>query len=308
MKIFNSIEQAGPFCHHGSCVTLGNFDGLHVGHRKILEVLKKGANKKKLPSLVYTFEPHPVKVLAPTIAPKLLNTHDQKIELLKTTGIDAVLFQKFDTAFAKVSPHDFFENYLIKHLKARLIIVGYDFTFGAKRSGTVEVLEKFCREKGIDIEIVQPFFEKNLLSSSSVIRQLVSEGKVKEASHLLTRPYFIEGKVVTGKTRGKTIGFATANLHSENELIPGLGVYATKSVVDKKTYDGITNIGINPTFNEKELKIETHLFGFKDEIYGKQMCLYFFDKIRDEKKFDSAEDLKNQIGKDILAAKKILKK
>lgn len=280
-------------------VTLGNFDGIHLGHRVLIKTLIEGCKKRGLTPVLYTFEPHPVKVLAPHSAPKLINTQKQKTELIKSLSIKKIIYEKFDPAFAKMSAKDFFEKILIKKLKARFIVVGYDFTFGHKREGNIETLEKFCFAHKINCQIVTPQFLKGTLPSSSLIRKLIADGDVKEAQPLLHRPYFIEGTVESGHHRGEQLGFRTANLKPFNELIPKIGVYATKTSVGKQTYTSMTNIGVNPTFHDNhERTIETHILNFKQDLRGKKIRIYFYERLRDEKKFKGAAELVEQIKKD----------
>lgn len=282
---------------------MGNYDGIHLGHRHILNNLKKQAKKKGLPSVLYTFEPHPVKVLSPENAPALINTLEQKIELLKKTGIDAVVIEKFARDFSHLTPESFFEKYVVGNLHAKFIAVGYDFTFGSKRHGNRETLEKLCPEAGIDLEIVEPYFYRNTLVSSSLIRKRILEGKVKEAIPLLTRPFFLDGTIVRGKMRGGRLGIPTANLKTTGELIPADGVYVTETLLAGKKIRGVTNIGTNPTFGHGARTIETNLFKFKKNIYGKKVRLTFLKRLRGEIRFFSIKALVSQIRKDIARAK-----
>lgn len=307
IQVFASTLAAHDFLSGGAAVTIGNFDGVHFGHREIIAKLIASAKARGLKSVVLTFDPHPVKVLSPTVAPKLINTNKQKTELFAELGIDAVVFQKFDAAFAKLGPGEFFNTHLVQNLNARFLMVGYDFTFGEKRSGTIETLEVLAKGAGVEVEIVPAKMNDSTLVSSTLIRKLVGEGNVEMAATLLTRPFFIDGKVVHGHKRGTALGIHTANLATENELLPGDGVYATLVGFAGKTYDAVTNIGFNPTFNNTERSIEAHIFDFDAEIYGKDMRLIFIKKLRDEIKFVSPEALVMQIQKDIVAAKRALK-
>lgn len=304
MRVCKEVGSRASFFKKGCAVALGNYDGVHLGHRAILNLLKREANKRHLPSVLYTFHPHPVKALAPKVAPPLLNTPVQKIELLKDTGLDAMVIQKFTPQFARHSPEEFFKRYLVDRLHARFIIVGYDFTFGAKRLGNIETLERLCFKAGIECKIVDARLKGATLVSSSLIRKYVTDGKVKEVIPLLTRPYFIDGKIIRGYGRGKTIGVPTANLKTENELLPKNGVYATTTVLGGKTYNGVTNIGLNPTFNNRSLSIETHWFNFKGDARGRRIRLYFNRRLRDERRFSGVNALTAQIKRDMARAKK----
>ncbi|MBI2340085.1 MAG: hypothetical protein HYU99_06970 [Deltaproteobacteria bacterium] len=207
MKVFNSSRAAKAFCKKGSAVAIGNYDGVHLGHRLILKMLLKEAKKRGLPSVVYTFDPHPVRVLAPAVAPPLINTRRQKIGLLEDCGIDAVIFEKFSSSFAHHTAEDFFRNFFVGHLHPLFVIVGYDFTFGAKRQGNIETLELLCFQNRIDVKIVEPFMLKETLVSSSLVRRYVQDGRMKEAARLLGRPFFMDGKVVKGKKRNPGCAF-----------------------------------------------------------------------------------------------------
>jgi riboflavin kinase/FMN adenylyltransferase len=306
MKIFYSSLDTHNFCKEGCAVTLGNFDGVHLGHRHIIKTLLQQSKKRDLPSVLYTFEPHPVRLLAPESAPPLITPLKQKLELLEQCGVDAVVVEKFTKNFFHQSALDFFNKHLINHLQARLIVVGYDYTFGAKREGSCETLERLCFERQIECQTIKAQFYKDLLVSSSLIRQFIMRGEVKECTPLLTRPFFIEGQVIQGSKRGDQIGIPTANLHYE-ELYPKKGIYVTQTVVDGKTYGSVTSVGSNPTFGHNRLSIETHIFKFKRKLYGQTIRLIFLERLRDQIKFSSVDQLVVQIKKDCEEAKEMLK-
>lgn len=306
-KNFVGTKEASAFLKSGCVLTVGNYDGVHFGHRAILKHVLKKARRHKLKAALLTFEPHPVKTLSPHVAPPLINTLDQKLELLETVGIDAIIVQKFDATFAKITPEYFFKNHLLKNLHAKSIAIGYDFTFGTKRSGTIETLEILCYQNKTDLEIVPAKMLDDTLVSSTLIRKLIVRGDVDLAKKLLVRDFFIDGHVVTGHHRGVELGIHTANLKTENELLPLDGVYATRLRIGEKIFASVTNIGFNPTFNNQERSIETHIFNFDREIYDQHVRLYFIERLRDEIKFANAGALVKQIQKDITHAKKILK-
>lgn len=306
MKVFHTTQQACAFLARGAAVTIGNFDGVHLGHCAILANLTAVAAAKRLKSVVLTFDPHPVKVLAPALAPPQINTREQKIELLAKLGLDVVVMQRFDLRFARVTPQAFFTRYLLAHLNARYISVGYDFTFGAGRQGTIETLERLGSTHDVQIHIVDAKMQGKMLVSSTVIRKLLSDGDVKTAESLLMRPFFIDGRVVHGQKRGGELGLHTANLKSANELLPRDGVYATLVRFGEHVYKSVSNIGFNPTFGNQERSVETHIFHFDKAIYGKSLRLMFIDRLRDEIKFESKQDLIAQIQKDIAKARRIL--
>ncbi len=287
-----------------SVVTLGVFDGVHRGHQEIFRQVVRRAKAIRGTSVVYTFDPHPVKVLAPDACPLMINTLAQRVELISSQGIQKVVVERFTRSFARQSPHDFFHRTLVRRLHPQEIFVGYDFTFGVHRSGTIEHLEGFGRETGIRVTIVPARFFGETLVSSSRIRQLLVQGDLPKAEELLGRPYFIEGKVVRGRgIGGKQLGLHTANLKTENDLILPAGVYSTTVILDGRRFKGVSNIGPNPTFGPGPLSIETHLFNFRKNIRGKKIRLEFLRKIREEITFATPADLARQIRNDIQSAK-----
>jgi riboflavin kinase / FMN adenylyltransferase len=306
MKVFKNINKAKEFCKKGSAIAIGNYDGFHFGHQAIIKELIKKAKKEKLRAVLLTFEPHPAEILAPQAALKLISTFDQKVELLKPSGLDAAIFHPFDKKFALTTPQQFFTHHLKTHLKAKHIYVGHDFTFGDKRSGNIETLERFGKEHGVCVNIIKAKLRDNMLVSSSLIRKLIKEGNLTIAQKLLTRDYYIDGTVIHGHSRGTALGVHTANLNTDNMLLPQDGVYATRTRVGKKTYNSVTNIGFNPTFENKDRSIETHILNFDRDIYEKNMRLYFVAKIRNEIRFATTEALVKQIGKDVEMAEKLL--
>lgn len=307
MKTFFSIKDAADFLKNGSAVAIGNYDGFHLGHRSILRELIAQAKVQHLKSTILTFDPHPVKVFSPKVAPLLINTTAQKIELARSLGIDCLVIQKFDLKFARILPDDFFTQLLIKKLHARYISVGYDFTFGKDRSGTTDHLELLGAQHSVTVKIIDAkYYKKSTLVSSTIVRKLIQDGQLQLANQLLTRPFFVDGVVVHGHQRGQKLGIQTANLQTDNELIPQDGVYATLVQIKQKVYQSVTNIGYNPTFDNENRTIETHIFDFDDNIYDKNLRLFFIKKIRHEKRFDSPQSLVKQIHKDVAKAKTVL--
>lgn len=288
-------------------VALGVFDGVHRGHREIFRRIVARAKAARGTSVVYTFDPHPVTVVAPSAAPQMINTLDQRVDLIEDTGIRKVVVQKFTKSFARLSPEDFFRKIIAGKLKAREIFVGYNFTFGMGRAGTVETLEGLGRPLGIDVHVLSPFLWKGTLVSSTQVRQFLSAGKLPQAEDLLARPYFIEGRVVRGRgIGGKELGIHTANIDSDNDPILPTGVYVTYALMDKRRFRSVTNIGPNPTFGSGPVSIETHILeGFHKNIVGKKIRVEFLKKIREEIRFATPEDLARQIGRDIKTAGRI---
>ncbi len=307
MRIFHGSKQA-----HGKIkrpvFSMGNFDGVHLAHQKMFELTRALARKYEGTPCVYTFEPHPVKLLSPASSPSLINTLEQKIERIKASKIEALILEPFTKDFAHLAPLDFFNQILLDRLHPAALVVGYDFTFGTKRSGTVETLEQLCQVNRLPYQILEAFLVGDTLASSTQIRQLVQQGDVSAAAQLLGSPFELIGKVVRGEGVGKTLGYPTANIKFENELIPETGVYATQIQIGKRTYSSITNIGNRPTFKGKQLTVETHVFHFRQSIYHHKVRLKFIRKIRNERRFDSPQDLIHQIHKDIEEAKESFKK
>ncbi len=290
-------------------VTIGVFDGVHRGHRHIFQQVIAKARQMKATPVVYTFDPHPARVVAPDSCPLMINTLAQRVALIREAGIQKVVVQKFDRAFSRKTPEDFFHEILVRRLKAKALFVGYDFTFGVRRSGTIDHLKRFCHEAGISLTVIGRFLSHQTLISSTQIRQDLSRGHVRQAADLLGRPYFMEGKVVRGRgIGGKTLGIHTANLQTDNDWVLPSGVYITSTRVGRKTYRSITNIGTNPTFGTNPLSIETHLMDLKTSILGRTLRIDFLEKLREEITFSSPQDLATQIQNDIRVAESHFKK
>jgi len=298
MKVFkgsNKLVSNKPIA-----LTIGNFDGVHLGHREIFKTLIKGAHAIGGAAVVYTFDPHPAKVVASGAGLKLLQTEEQRLKSFQEAGIDICVIEPFTLLFAKISAQDFLHNTILKKIAPRHIVIGHDLTFGWHRKGTVEIMEKFCRANGIKFNHITPVFEHEILISSSQIRKFASSGKIESANACLGRPFSITGTVVRGRGIGKTIGIHTANLATKNELIPASGVYITRAL-DKLS---LTNIGYNPTVGGSKLSIETHIIDFDGDLYHKEFEILFYKRIRQEMVFKDTTDLKAQIAKDIHEAKK----
>ncbi len=290
-------------------VTLGNFDGVHLGHRRLLEETRRLAEELKGTSVVATFEPHPRRVLRPEADLKLLTTFEERLALFKEAGMEAILVIPFTSSLAALPAEEFVEEYLVYGLRARGVVVGYDYRFGKKRKGDTELLKRLGEKYNFSVIVVPPQRVNGTVISSSLIRELLEKGRVEEAARLLGRPYSVKGKVIKGHGRGVQLGFPTANLEVPREkLIPALGVYAVRVVVfDGGRLSGVANIGYKPTFSDKELSFEVHIFNFNGNLYGKTITVEFIKYIRPELKFPSSSALKEQIHKDCLKAKEILK-
>lgn len=316
MKLYHASKQY-PKDAPRPVVALGNFDGVHLAHQAMFALAGKLAASLKALRIAYTFNPHPVRVLSKAASPLMINTLKQKLALLKDQGLDGTVLEPFDKEFATWSAKLWFEKVLVKNLRAQGVVAGYDFTFGKGRQGTIGTLKKLCETHNIKLSVLPAKTLRGTLISSSQIRQFIATGKIKEASDLLGRPFFIEGKVAAGMGRGQTIGIPTANLKTDNEIVPPRGVYVCRAEItigkNIRRFGGVTNIGLNPTFNQEAnqtlkqaFNIETHLFNFKQNIYGKNLKLEFLKRLRDEKKFSSPTKLVAQIQRDIQKAKSFL--
>jgi riboflavin kinase / FMN adenylyltransferase len=288
-------------------LTLGNFDGVHLGHQAIFKKVVERAKELGGTSIAFTFEPHPLKVLAPERSPMLLNTFHGKMKLFAEAGIDVVICASFTRVFADQNPEDFAREVLHEKIGVREVYVGYDYAFGKGREGSIESLKKMGQVYGFHVGVVEAVQEKGVIVSSSVIRDLISSGRMEAAASLLGRNYAVEGEVVHGSHRGHTLGFPTANLHTANELLPAYGVYAVVARIDGRLLKGVASIGVRPTFDTGPVSIEVYLFAFQGELYGKQMEVSFVHRIRGEEKFPDADALVRQIRKDVHDAELILK-
>lgn len=291
-------------------VTVGTFDGVHFGHKKIINRLKTIAKSIDGESVLLTFNPHPRSVLFKDNQIQLINTLDEKIKLLESLGLDHLVIYPFTESFSKMSGKDYIKKHLIKELNVHTIVIGYDHHFGNDRTGNIDLLREMRQVEGYELEEISAHEIDEISISSTKIRSAISDGQMQLVKDFLGYNYFLTGKIETGDGLGKTLGFPTANLSiSENDkIIPHHGVYAVKAKIDNKYLNGIMNIGIRPTINsdQNNLRLEVHLFNFNESIYGETIKVNLITKIRDEIKFDDIESLKKQIGIDCEKAKKIL--
>jgi len=291
----------------GPCVvTLGNFDGVHLGHRALFRQLSQRAKQFQCKSAVYTFDPHPLKLLCPENAPLLLNTPAEKRRLIEASHIDLLIEAPFTKQFAALSPEQFVDDVLVRLLQARALVIGYDYAFGKNRTGSAQFLQGYCTKKGIVVDVLKPVGADGEPYSSTRIRQMLATGRVAEVVSLLGRHYNLEGEVVPGQQRGRKIGFPTANLETEKEQLPAPGVYAIKVRHNLQEYNGVVNLGKRPTFGNGRSTIEVHLLDFSGDLYGEKMRIYFVERLREEKKFTGPEQLTAAIRADILKARQIL--
>lgn len=307
MKVIDGLDNLREHLPY-PVLTLGNFDGVHLGHQEIFRRLKERARQKQGTSVVYTFVPHPLRVIAPERAPKLLTTYKDKIGLIEHCGIDAIICAHFTREFANISAEDFVRDILCGSIGAREIFIGSNYLFGKERRGSPEMLQHLGTDLGFTVTIIDEIRIGTDTVSSSAIRTLVAKGIVDKAAKLLGRFYSVEGIVVSGAKRGKSLlNTPTANLLTANELLPLDGVYATTVEFEGKIYGGATNIGHNPTFEEKKFSFETHLLDFEGQLMGKTLRVSFVQRLRDEIRFASANELGTQMKKDIADIRSILK-
>jgi riboflavin kinase/FMN adenylyltransferase len=290
-------------------LTIGNFDGVHKGHLALFDKVKERAVAIGGQSAVMTFEPHPIKVMKPGNGPLLITPTPQKLMLLDDAGIDVILCVPFTKEFAAISARDFVQDILVDKIGIKEIVVGYDYSFGHRREGDIELLHQLGSRIGFKVHMVEPVSINHTLVSSTSIRNLVQEGNLAEAKKLLGRDYQIRGTVVKGKNRGGSqLGFPTANLEIVDELTPKVGVYAVKVLIEDQILDGVTNIGYNPTFGDNPFSVETHILDFSGDLLGKTIKINFIERLRDEKTFATVKDLADQIGRDTLQAREIFRK
>lgn len=304
MQIFSNFDDLGQF-EQGSVVAIGNFDGVHLGHQKILNFLVNKASEKDLISLVLTFSPHPGKITGKGQI-KLLQTLEQKIECIQSYGVNAVFTLPFTKKFASLSTEDFINKILIKTLNARAVIVGNNFRFGKNRKGNISTLKSQTTPNNLKIYIIPAVSLNTRTISSSLIRRIILKGDIKNANLLLGKPYEIQGEVIKGHARGTTLGFPTANINTENDITP-FGIFLTSVIFNKREFASLTNIGKCPTFEQKNINIESHILDFKSDIYRKKIKIIFLKRLRDEIKFESPDKLSKQIQKDLQAARKYFK-
>ena len=280
-------------------VTIGNFDGVHLGHKEFLSEIKKDSIKYYSKFVVVTFVPHPLQILR-AHSGFLINTFEERRTLLEACGVDYLLEIDFTRDFSTLSPEDFLSNYIFSFSGIEKIFLGHDFAFGANKSGDFKFVKDFCESKKTELILQKEFKVSNEAVSSTEIRNAISSGNIPKASSLLGRDYFLSGRVIKGEGRGKKIGFPTANMgYDKGLLTPMKGVYITQTIINNMTYNSITNIGHNPTFNTGyEIHVETHLLDFTLDIYGEVIKVIFLQKIRDERKFPSVNDLVEQIDRD----------
>jgi riboflavin kinase/FMN adenylyltransferase len=292
-------------------LTIGNFDGVHLGHRAILDTVIARARDLGGEAVLYTFDPHPRKVLRPDQAPDLLATMDQKIEILREVGLDVLIVEEFDLEFAHTPPEDFVNDYIHRRIAPVEVYVGYDFHFGRDREGSMRLLTETGPLLGFSVTIIPEVTVGDKDVNSTRIRELLGHGRVEEAGLLLGRPFSIRGPIVEGMQRGRELGFPTANLASNNEIVPGPGVYVCRvRFLDEgdpqagAVLPAVTNVGYRPTFDDgRDLVAEAHVIDFAGDLYGREVELAFYDQLRPERKFDGPDALCEQIARDVADAR-----
>lgn len=306
MRIFESLDFSERFVN--PVLTIGNYDGLHLGHRRIIEKIQEKAFDLNGTSMLMTFHPHPLTILRPDKCIGLITPLHVKKRLIEEAGIDVLIIIPFTDDFRHITPEAFVDKLLVKKLGIKGLIVGYDFKFGKEGKGNVECLAFHSTEYGFFFEIQGAITFDGEKVGSNRIRKMIQEGDVGKAALHLDRPYMIEGTVVKGEGRGRTIGFPTINLKTEFPLIPKRGVYITDVDVGGKRYPAVTNIGYNPTFDGQSLTIETYILDFSGDLYDRNIALYFLERVRDEVRFSSVDELKERIWKDVEAAREYFNK
>ncbi len=310
MQLIENLEDIKS-AFNNAVITIGNFDGVHIGHQALFHEVIERADAIGGTSIAMTFEPHPIRVLKQNGHPPLITLYEQKVELINKSGIDVLLVVPFSKEFAAITAKEYILDILLKRIGARVIVVGEDYTFGKNREGNLNLLRSYAEALDIQVVVVDwiPIANQGgSRISSTRIRQLVMDGKVRDAQKLLGRHYQIKGEVVTGRDRGgKLLGFPTANINLHDELCPKPGVYAVTVESMGRSYQGVANIGYSPTFDDHEFTVEVHILDFDNDIYGQEIRVNFIQRIRNEIKFSNIDELSDQITKDVLIARDMLK-
>lgn len=286
-----------------TAMTIGNFDGVHLGHQVILRRVVERATGSNWMSAVLTFFPHPASVLRPQHAPALLATLDQRLAAFEVAGIDAALVLKFDRQLAQVTAEDFVQRYLVQTMRAKAVLVGGSFRFGHRQAGDVSLLRELGKRWGFEVDVVPPVTIGGVAVSSTAAREAVRDGRMEEARKLLGRPYALAGEIRPGTGQGRKLVVPTLNLATEQELLPKMGVYATEVALDGKVFRAATNVGVRPTFDGARTTVESHLLDFNESHTSGRIEVRFYTRLRDEKKFSGPEALREQVLKDIERAR-----
>ena len=304
MQIIHHILSHSPFPH--PVVTLGNFDGIHLGHQAILARVVHDARARQGTALVLTFHPHPLAVLRPTLALPLILSLREKLRLFAAQDIQGVFLQHFTLPFSRLTPEEFVQRYLVEAIGTEKIIVGHNVSFGRNRAGRAETLEQLGRLCGVEVEIVGPVLLDDREVSSTTVRALLSAGDMRAVARFLGRPYTVSGRVEKGFQRGRGLGFPTANLRPRADVLLPNGVYAVLVTIGEQEVPGVANVGVNPTFGGNKRTIEAHLFDFSADLYGQRLRVGFVEHLRGERKFPSVQELARQIQEDASRARALL--
>lgn len=300
MEIIRGFENLPAFSKN-TLIAIGNFDGVHLGHKKILKFLSKKADELGLLPVVLTFSPHPEIILGKKSI-KMIQTLDQRLREIEKFGIQLALVILFDEKFSSLSGKEFVQKIIVQLLQAKVVVVGENFRFGKKRRGDIVLLRHLTSRFALQVFSLHSVSRKGMIVSSSLIRRFLQEGKIEKANNLLGKAYEIEGQVIKGESRGKILGFPTANIQTKNEILPP-GVFITNVAIDSEELPSLTNIGHRPTFGQEEKHIESYIINFSKDLYGKKIRIQFIKKLRKEIKFENPEALSQQIRKDLKAAK-----
>ena len=305
MIVLEGFSESESASCRGGMLAIGNFDGVHLGHQRMLEVLTRQAKSQGVPAIVLTFDPPPVQLLRPEAAPPRLTTIETKAELIERQGVDCLVVYPTDLALLNLTPQEFFAEIVIKKLAAIGLVEGPNFYFGKNRQGDVKFLKTLCRSAGCELHIIEPEVAGEDWISSSRIRELISAGELGRAVDMLGHPYRLEGRVIRGEERGRTLGFPTANLAEIPTLIPADGVYAGRGWIEETPCPAAVHIGPNPTFGEDHRKVEVHLLDASCDLYGRPLKVDLLSRIRGTRAFSTAEELQAQIGRNLAEVRRI---
>lgn len=288
-------------------VTIGNFDGVHRGHQQLFRIVKERARALQGQAVVITFDPHPIKIMQPDRQLPLLTTTEQKLRLLAALDLDVVVVHPFTREFGALPARDFVQHYLVDRLGVAEVVIGHDYRFGRRREGDIALLQRLGQEKGFQVRVVDAIQIDQTVVSSTLIRQLIKKGDVARAQVFLGRPYEVTGEVIHGYGRGsRLLGYPTANLKVDNELLPATGIYAVRVGWAGRSYEGVANIGVCPTFGNQEVTLEVHILDFQQDIYGERLAVEFVARLREERRFADVAALVAQIERDVAAARQVL--
>jgi len=288
----------------GLVLTVGNFDGVHLGHRRILETVIAAARARRGTAAALTFEPHPARILHPERAPQRLTTPEQKLALLEAAGLDLVVVLPFNLELSQLTPRQFVEEMLHRRLATQQLCVGENFRFGHKQAGDVALLKELAAALGVAVEVIAPVVVRGQTVSSSLVRKLIASGGVDKAARFLGRPFALTGKVEPGAGRARALGFPTLNTQPEQECLPARGVYVTEVALGARLFSAATNVGVRPTFDGQSLTVESHLLDFEETVAAGRLEVRLLEHLREEKKFDSPEALRAQIARDLDRARR----